>query len=231
MHLQTVATGPVATGHGHEHTGAGILDLMTTVEVFADICCPFTHVGLRLVTNQLARLDTVIECRVRAWPLEWVNGEPMTGEAVAEKVAVLRDELGSMYFEGFDADEFPTTTVPAMSLASVAYERDMETGLAVSLEVRDALFERGLDVSKPDVLEAIAQVHGLEAWVAGAMAGVEADYEAGKARGVTGSPHFFAGDREFFCPTLDLARDDEGALHAAIDIEGLNSFVGHLASL
>lgn len=204
---------------------------MTTVEVFADISCPFTHVGLRLVTNQLARLEPLIGCRVRAWPLEWVNGEPMSGEAVAEKVAVLRDELGSMYFEGFDADQFPTTTIPALSLASVAYERDMATGLAVSLEVRDALFERGLDVSQPDVLQGIAETHGLEVPATGGDAGVEADYEAGKARGVTGSPHFFAGAREFFCPTLDLARDDEGALHAAIDIEGLNSFVGHLASL
>ena len=48
---------------------------MRTIEVFADVLCPFTHVGLRAVAEQRARAgrdDVVI--RVRAWPLELVNG-------------------------------------------------------------------------------------------------------------------------------------------------------------
>jgi hypothetical protein len=45
------------------------------VEVFADVSCPFAHVGLRRLVEQrdkLARDDIVL--RVRAWPLELVNG-------------------------------------------------------------------------------------------------------------------------------------------------------------
>lgn len=47
------------------------------VEVFADITCPFTHVGLRRLVRHresVGRNDVVL--RVRAWPLELVNDEP-----------------------------------------------------------------------------------------------------------------------------------------------------------
>ena len=51
---------------------------MTTIEVFADIWCPFAHVSLRCVTearDAAGRSDVAIH--VRAWPLELVNGAPM----------------------------------------------------------------------------------------------------------------------------------------------------------
>ncbi|MFT4616189.1 MAG: hypothetical protein ACKVG5_14010 [Acidimicrobiales bacterium] len=50
----------------------------TTVEVFADITCPFTRVGLKRVVEHLAQIDHPIEVIVRAWPLEWVNGTAPT---------------------------------------------------------------------------------------------------------------------------------------------------------
>lgn len=49
-----------------------------TVEVFADLGCPFTHVGLRRLLArraELARDEPVL--LVRAWPLELVNGQPL----------------------------------------------------------------------------------------------------------------------------------------------------------
>jgi hypothetical protein len=53
------------------------------IEVFADIWCPFTHVGLRAIDEQRwirARGDVGIV--VRSWPLELINGAPMDPVAV-----------------------------------------------------------------------------------------------------------------------------------------------------
>ena len=44
------------------------------LEVFADVTCPFTHVGLKRVIEHIASSERPIAVRVRAWPLEWVNG-------------------------------------------------------------------------------------------------------------------------------------------------------------
>ena len=53
---------------------------MSHIEVFADVSCPFTHVGLRRLVEhrrQLERDDLRIV--VKAWPLELVNGSPLAG--------------------------------------------------------------------------------------------------------------------------------------------------------
>jgi predicted DsbA family dithiol-disulfide isomerase len=55
------------------------------LEVFADVLCPFTHVGLRRLISERARRgrdDVVV--RVRAWPLELVNGEPLSAALVTD---------------------------------------------------------------------------------------------------------------------------------------------------
>lgn len=195
------------------------------VEVFADITCPFTHVGLKLVASRLAEQRAGVECRVRAWPLEWVNGTPLEGDAVAVKIQVLRDQVGREFFTGFRPDRFPTTTIPALNLAAAAYGVDSATGLNVSMDLRDELFEKGRDIGDPEVLAEIASRHGLDAPSAEPSPAVKADYADGQGRGVRGSPDFFTGDNEFFCPALDLDHDDAGQLLAAIDIEGLEAFI------
>ena len=55
---------------------------MDALEVFADVCCPFTHVGLRRIVRRRAELgrDDVVLV-VRAWPLELVNGVPLDPES------------------------------------------------------------------------------------------------------------------------------------------------------
>ena len=67
---------------------------MKTIEVFADISCPFTHVGLRRLVEERARLgrDDVV-LHVRAWPLELVNGAPITGDFVGTEIDALRPVL------------------------------------------------------------------------------------------------------------------------------------------
>ena len=200
------------------------------VEVFADITCPFTHAGLKRVVSQLAPLDGNTQIVVRAWPLEWVNGSPLEAGPVAEKIEALEKQLNVDDFKGFRAETWPSTTIPALNLAAAASLVDDETGLQVSLALRSALFEQGLDVGDPDVLSEIAAEHGLEAPGLEPHPQVEADYADGQRRGVRGSPDFWVGSDEFFCPALTLAHDDRGALLAEFDPAGLDRFIAAATS-
>jgi predicted DsbA family dithiol-disulfide isomerase len=200
------------------------------VEVFADVGCPFAHVGLSLVASRLAEMEPPVDCHVRAWPLEWVNGSPLEGDAVAVKIAALRDQLDVDCFNGFDADQFPTTTIPALNLCAEAYGRDAKTGLEVSLAVRNALFEEGLDVGRMEVLAKIAAKYELPAPSGEPSQVVLDEYAEGRARGVRGSPDFYLGEAEFFCPSLDLSHDEDGRLLAKLDIEEFEEFLEHVES-
>ncbi len=201
---------------------------MQTVEVYADITCPFTHVGLKQVVRHVDAMAEPAEVIVRAWPLEWVNGKPLDVDAVMVKAQALTDQLGVDDFSGLRADAWPTTTIPALNLAAAAYERDTATGLAVSLALRAALFERGEDIGDPDVLARIAAAHDLSAPDTTTSASVQADYDGGVARGVKGSPHFFLDSDDFFCPALDLGHDADGHLTARFDADQLATFFARI---
>lgn len=192
---------------------------MTTIEVFADITCPFTHVGLKRVVA-LSGDDDIV---VRAWPLEWVNESGLAAADVERKARVLHDQLGVDDFDGLRTDHWPASTIPALELAAAAYERDVATGLAVSLALRAALFEDGRDVADPTVLDELARDHGV---TRRPMRGaVEADHADGEQRGVIGSPHYFVGDDDYFCPTLDIGHDEDDHLTARFDPAGLAEFL------
>jgi hypothetical protein len=51
------------------------------------------------------------------------------------------------------------------------------------------------------------------------------DHADGVARGVVGSPHFFTPEGGFFCPALDVSRDESGHLRLSADAEGFDRFV------
>lgn len=199
------------------------------IEVFADVTCPFTHVGLRRVVEQIASCGAEVDLVVRAWPLEWVNGEIFGADAIAVKIGVLRDQLGIDDFAGFDPSCWPSTSIPALNLCAAAARRGPADGLRAALEVRAALFERGLDISDAAVLADMATTLGVAAPVAGRPVApdpdVVADYEEGQHRGVRGSPDFWVGETEFFCPALELGHDESGALVADFDPDGLSRFV------
>ena len=181
---------------------------MSRVEVFADIVCPFTHVGLRRLSEARRGRETSPVARVRAWPLEWLNGAPLDPDMVAREIDALRAQVAPDLFAGFDAATFPRTSIPAFGLAAAAYAVDDLTGEVMSLALRDALFERGMDISDDDVLREIGQPFGVEPLARSvAESAVRTDWERGKARGVQGSPHFFVGDRGWFCPSLDISHD------------------------
>ncbi len=201
---------------------------MPTVEVFADITCPFTHVGLKQVCRHVAEMSEPCDVVVRAWPLEWVNGAPLDVDAVMVKAAALTEQLGVDDFSGLRADRWPTSTIAALNLAAAAYERDPATGLAVSLELRSALFEHGVDIGDPDALALIAGAHHLPAPSPTAGTAVQGDYDHGRERGVKGSPHFFVGADDFFCPALDLGHDVDGHLTARFDADMLAQFFARI---
>lgn len=204
--------------------------MATQLEVFADITCPFTHLGLKRVVAEIDEFDGDVEVLVRAWPLEWVNDAPLDAAAVKMKVGVLHDQLGTGAFDGFREDGWPLTTIPALNLAAAAYDRSASTGLAVSLALRDALFEEGKDVSDLSVLASIARKFDLDPPSADVDSRVQADYDDGLRRGVRGSPDFWVGEEEFFCPALTLGHDDSG-LTAEFDTDGLERFLEQVRTL
>jgi 2-hydroxychromene-2-carboxylate isomerase len=148
--------------------------------------------------------------RVRAWPLEWVNGRPVDPALAAQEIEALRSQVAPGMFAGFDTSLFPRTSIPAFGLAAAGYALDDGTGEAVSLAVRDALFEEGLDITDLEVLGAVGRPFGVEPLdLETAVRAVRTDWERGQARGVRGSPHFFLGDRSWFCPSLVIRHEPD----------------------
>jgi predicted DsbA family dithiol-disulfide isomerase len=200
-----------------EMPGAGV------VEVYADVCCPFTHVGLVRFVQARAERGVGPVLHVRSWPLELVNGRPLDPAFIAEEVEEIREQVAPDLFTGFREDTFPPSSLPAMALAAAGYRKDLGTGEQVSLALRRALFEDGLDIADRSVLATIAEGHGLSVDDADEGA-VVAEWERGKGVGVIGSPHFFTPGGGFFCPALDIARVD-GHLRITADQPGFNAFL------
>jgi predicted DsbA family dithiol-disulfide isomerase len=199
---------------------------VTRIEVFADIVCPFTHVGLRRLLDARPATGRRMSVRVRAWPLELVNGTPVAADLAAREIEALRAGVAPHLFRGFDAATFPRTSIPAFGLAAAAYAVDDATGELVSLALRDAVFEEGLDVGDDEVVRAIGRRFAVEPLARDAAeAVVRTDWERGKARHVQGSPHFFVGDRDWFCPSLEITHDGSD-FEVRISDETMRDFYG-----
>lgn len=200
---------------------------MTELEVFADVACPFTHVGLRrFVALRDERGKTEPRLRVRAWPLELVNSKPLDGSTLAPKIAALQTSVAPDLFRGFDPDRFVRTSMPALAAEAAAHRAGVEIGERFSLAIRTALFEEGLDIADADVLERVRTAVGAPQPDPNDEQRVRDDYDEGRRRGVSGSPHFFTPDgRGFFCPSLDIDHVD-GGLEIAFDADGFTEFAG-----
>ncbi len=201
---------------------------MRTVEVFADILCPFTHVGLRTLVDRRAHHGlTEPRLRIRAWPLELINGEPLDAHHVGSEVSALRASVRPDLFAGFSVGTFPKTSMAAYALTAAADRTDDPAVIEeVGIALRNAVFEERLDIGRADVVEPLASRFGLEPLDAEATsAAVRADRDEGRARGVVGSPHFFTDDGgSWFCPSLAISRDDVGNFVVAWK-QGTEAFV------
>ena len=184
---------------------------MKVVEVFADVACPFTHIGLRTFrTYRQQRGTTEPTLRVRAWPLELVNGQALDGPSLTPKIEALRTRVAAGLFAGFNEKHFPATTLPAMAAEAAAYRFDLQIGEQFSLAVRHALFEDGLDVSDENVLRGLRRTLRVPQPDETDRSAVHNDLAEGKRRGVAGSPHFFTAEGDFFCPALAIEHHDDG---------------------
>ena len=206
---------------------------MTTVEVFADVLCPFTHVGLHtLIDRRTERGLDHPRLRIRAWPLELINGKPLDPDHIAAEIVALRGSVRPDLFAGFTVDSFPTTSMAAFALTAAA-DRTGDPVLIeeVGMALRDAVFEQGLDIGQPEVVRSVAVRYGLTPLDADATeAAVRADWDEGKGRGVVGSPHFFTPDGGgWFCPGLAISRDNVGNFVVAWK-EGSQAFVDSVFS-
>jgi len=196
------------------------------IEVFADIWCPFAHVGLRVIEEQRARSGrSDMAIWVRAWPLELVNGAPLDAAVTREHAEELRDQVAPDLFSHLDVSRFPTSTLEVLALANRAYRMDLKVGERVSFALRDALFEEGRDISDPVTLDYLAHDLGVVMPDDTDRATVLADWDEGRRRGVLGSPHFFCGDDGVFCPSLDIAKDPVGGLSVVPDVTRLTAFL------
>jgi 2-hydroxychromene-2-carboxylate isomerase len=196
-----------------------------TLEVFADVACPFAHASLaRFHAFREQRGLALPVLRVRAWPLEIINSQPFDGASLVPKIDALRIEVATDRFGGFDPDTFPATSLPAMISEAAAYRTDVTLGERFSLAVRRALFDDGEDVSDPEVLRRLRDECGVDAPISADEAAVHADLVEGKKRGVDGSPHFFTPDGDFFCPSLEIEHDESG-YDVSFDATGFNEFI------
>lgn len=196
------------------------------IEVFADIWCPFAHVGLRAVVDRRHRAGRDdVALWVRAWPLELVNGGPMDPAKVAHHAHDLQAQVAPGLFAGLDTAAFPTSTLEGLALTARAYAAGPDVGERTALALRDALFEHGRDIGDPAVVAMIGNELGVGAPSDGDRAAVLADHEEGRARGVVGSPHFFHPGGALFCPALSISRTDDGELVVRAEIDRLDGFL------
>ena len=206
---------------------------MRSIEVFADILCPFTNVGLHtLIDRRTERGLSEPRLRIRAWPLELVNGAPLDRHHIAAEITALRDSVRPDLFAGFSVDSFPQTSMAAFALTAAADRTDDPVVIEeVGMALRHAVFEEGIDIGAPDLVAPIAARFNLEPLDAeSADAVVRADWYEGKRRGVVGSPHFFTDDGgSWFCPGLDISRDSRGDFVIAWK-KGTENFVGSVFS-
>lgn len=199
--------------------------MLQRVEVFADVRCPFTHVGLRrLVTRRRDLGRDEPRLWIRAWPLELVNGAPLDAALIVDEAAALRAQVTPELFRGLAASTFGSTSLPALAVANAAYRVSLQTGEAVSLELRHALFEAGEDITSPDVLAAIAARHDVPAVTEEDREEVVRDWREGQQRNVIGSPHFFAGGSSYFCPSLDIHHEGD-RFDIRFDEQALDDFL------
>jgi hypothetical protein len=113
------------------------------IEVFGDVRCPFAHVGLRRLFSQQRRRGSRVPVRVRAWPLEVVNGAALDANLIAEEVATLRAQVAPDLFTGFDPSRVPATSLPARALTAGAYAVEPDVGTRVALALRLGAVRRG----------------------------------------------------------------------------------------
>ena len=131
---------------------------MAVIEVYADIWCPFTHVGLRPGRGAPPRTGepTSASMSGRGRSSLSTAHQWTVARAWGPRPGAPRAEIAPDMFQGVRmGPHSPPPTLPALSpRCRRVRQLAKEIGERVSFALRDALFEAGLDVSRiTDVLE------------------------------------------------------------------------------
>jgi predicted DsbA family dithiol-disulfide isomerase len=190
-----------------------------TVDVFADIACPFCYIGEGRFAEALAEVRSESPEREVTWrwrPFQLQPGLPPEGrpwrpfaeqkfgsweraQAMFERVEQMGADTGLDF--RFDRLEKAVNTADAHRLVLWAGDEGEETQQqAVAEALFAAYFTEGRDVGDPDVLAAVAGEAGLDADAAREMLAsdrfadaVTESQEEARRRGVTGVPLYVFG--------------------------------------
>ena len=171
---------------------------MATLEFWADYICPWAYVARVRIDPLIKEYKNSVKLEIKALPLEWVNGVPTSRESLEAEwwVAAVHDRRA--VFGLYRDNTFPNTAIPVFRAGKAALLQSYDKFLEFDLQVRRALFQDGMDISKVDVLLSIASRVGLDLDrfrkymdSEESLEAVKQDYEQGREKlDPQGSPSF-----------------------------------------
>lgn len=176
-----------------------------TIVVFADLGCPWAHVGVHRLHSARQRLglEASVGMDVRAFPLEIINAQPTPFKGLQNEIpelAVMEPDAGWELWTA-DATTWPVTTLLPMEAVEAAKEQSLEASATLDHALRRALFGQSRCISMRHViLDVAATCEGLdvpalvEALDDGRARRPMLDGYTSAAGAIEGSPHYFLAD-------------------------------------
>jgi predicted DsbA family dithiol-disulfide isomerase len=186
-----------------------------TIDIYADIACPWCYVGRAHLKNALAQRPSLdVTLRWRPFQLQpnmppggrdfrEVLSQKFGGWDQAQRMFERIQEMGAeddLTFD-FDAIEVAPNTADAHRLILWAQDQDSETADALATTLFRAYFTEGRNVSDPAVLADGAAETGLDADAARAVLegddyaeAVRTSQQQAQRRGITGVPCYVFND-------------------------------------
>ncbi len=174
-----------------------------TIVVFADLGCPWAHVGIHRLQTARTRLESSISIDVRVFPLEIINAQPTPFRGLQNEIPALAEmepDAGWELWAG-DATTWPVTTLLPMEAVEAAKEQGLDTSAKLDHALRRALFGESRCISMRHViLDVAASCDDLD------VPALTAALDDGRARrpmldgyraaagDIQGSPHYFLAD-------------------------------------
>ena len=178
-----------------------------TIQVWSDLLCPFTYVGLLRLRRARSRLglDGVVQLEHRTFPLELFNGPHPRRGTDTEAVGLGHIEPDAQFRVWAAADDlYPHTVLLAAEAVHAASAQSLAAGEALDLALRRAFWTHSRSISHRQVILDIAgesptglvDVTALAAALDSGRyrADVMADFAVAQTGTVAGSPTFRFAD-------------------------------------
>lgn len=137
---------------------------MITIEMFADLLCPYAYVVHATWRRILPEVSERFELVHRSLSLEYVNNEPTPKMAIATELPVLILEDDTVEYVPWKApdSEWPVTVMPAFEAVNCAMRQGVRQADDLAWRIRLAIFRDNLTVSLRNVLFDLASETGLD---------------------------------------------------------------------